>query len=83
VIFVRGLVLLCLNILKALVNGVVLLLIFGWVPFPSPAVVLVFLITQVGVFGLAFIIVGLNLVYKNVESVTFILSTALLFVTGG
>jgi ABC-type polysaccharide/polyol phosphate export permease len=35
-----------------------------------------------GAFGVAYIISGLHLVYKNVSSITLALSTALLFLTG-
>lgn len=45
-------------------------------------VLLVFSITQAGVFGVAFIIAGLHLVYKNISSVSVAVSTALLFLTG-
>lgn len=78
----RSFVLLCFNISRALLNGLILVALFGLAPILSPAMLVVFLLAQLGVFGLTFVIVGLHLVYKSVESITFVLSTALLFVTG-
>lgn len=43
---------------------------------------LVFLLTQAGAFGAAFVIAGLHLAYKNVAALTLAVSTALLFLTG-
>jgi ABC-2 type transport system permease protein len=81
-IIARSFVVLAFNVIKALMNGLVLVLLFGLVPNLSPAMLIVFLLTQIGVFGLTFIIIGFHLVYQRVESITFVLSTSLLFVTG-
>lgn len=43
---------------------------------------LVFLLTQIGAFGLAYMIAGLHLAYKNVAALTLAVSTALLFLSG-
>ena len=42
----------------------------------------VFLLAQVGAFGLTFLLAGLHLVTKNVSAIAFALSTALLFLSG-
>lgn len=47
-----------------------------------PAVVLFYLLTFLGPFGLALAMIGLQLVYKNVSALAFPLATVLLFLTG-
>ena len=78
----RSVVVFVFNGLKALLTAVVVLTIFRTPLRVTGAMGVVFLLSQAGVFGVAFIIVGLHLIFKSVESVTLVLSTLLLFVTG-
>jgi ABC-2 type transport system permease protein len=67
---------------RALLIGGVAVLLLDLTPFLAPDTVLVFLLTQVAIVGLGFVLAGLHLVYKNVNAITLALSTALLFLTG-
>ncbi|RME64651.1 MAG: hypothetical protein D6790_02950, partial [Caldilineae bacterium] len=82
VVIARSFVNLSLNALKAAVTAIAVLAVFRLSLSMNWAALWVFLLAQVGVFGMAFAIIGLHLVYKSVESVTLVLSTLLLFVTG-
>ncbi len=67
---------------RGLLLAIILMLVLG-LPLIFPfGLLLVFVITQAGAFGVAFIIAGLHLVYKNVSSIILTISTALLFLTG-
>jgi ABC-2 type transport system permease protein len=48
----------------------------------APVQFLIFSLSQIGIFGVAFALVGVHLVTKSVASLTLAISTSLLFVTG-
>lgn len=68
--------------IRALIIAVVAVLLLKLTPQLTPGTLLIFLLTQVSAVGLAFVIVALQLVYKQISAVTLAVSTALLFVTG-
>ncbi len=82
ILLARSLAILLYHTLRGLLLAAVLMFILRLSPVLSPGVLLVFALTQAGAFGVAFIITGLHLVYKNVSSLTVAISTALLFLTG-
>ena len=82
ILLARSLAVLLYHTLRGLLLAAVLILILRLSPVLSPGVLLIFGLTQAGAFGVAFIISGLHLVYKNVSSLTVAISTALLFLTG-
>ncbi|MCP5096799.1 MAG: ABC transporter permease [Chloroflexi bacterium] len=82
ILLARSLAILLYHTLRGLLLAVVLILILRLSPVFSPGVLLIFVLTQAGAFGVAFIIAGLHLIYKNVSSLTVAISTALLFLTG-
>ncbi len=50
--------------------------------YTLPGVTVLYLLTLISPFGLALVLTGLQLVYKNIEALTFPLGTILLFLTG-
>lgn len=68
--------------IRAFIIAVVAVLFLRLTPQLTPGTLLIFLLTQVSAVGLAFVIVALQLVYKQISAVTLAVSTALLFVTG-
>lgn len=82
ILLARSLAILLYHTLRGVLLAAVLMLILHLLPMLSPGVLLIFVLTQAGAFGIAFIISGLHLVYKNVSSLTMAISTALLFLTG-
>jgi ABC-2 type transport system permease protein len=90
VLLARSAAILLYHSMRGLLLAVVIMLLLQIAPaFPSGAAAgtiaagfLVFLLTQVGAFGAAFMIAGLHLAYKNVAALTLAVSTALLFLTG-
>jgi ABC-2 type transport system permease protein len=67
---------------RALLVAIVVILLLRLRPIVTPAGVLVFLLAQSAIFGVGFMLVGLQLLYKNISAITLALSTALLFLTG-
>lgn len=64
-----------------MIGGIITLLLQLSLSFP-PGLLVIFLMTMLGVFGVAFVFAGLHLAYKNVEFLAFAFSSALLFVSG-
>lgn len=81
---VRSLVTLIAYCLRVALMGTILLLLLGLDLDLRmlPILLVLFLVSQVSAFGIAYLLVGLQLVYKSVASLTLAISTALLFVTG-
>ena len=67
---------------RVLLIAIVVILLLRLLPIVTPASILVFLLAQSAIFGVGFMLVGLQLLYKNVSAITLGLSTALLFLTG-
>lgn len=67
---------------RALLIAVVAILLLRLTPFLGSGAIAIFLLTQMSAIGLAFVIVALQLVYKQVSAITLAASTALLFVSG-
>jgi ABC-2 type transport system permease protein len=90
VLLARSVAILLYHGARGLLLAAVIMLLLQITPaFPSGAAAgtiaagfLVFLLTQAGAFGAAFMIAGLHLAYKNVAALTLAVSTALLFLTG-
>jgi ABC-2 type transport system permease protein len=90
VLLARSVAILLYHGARGLLLAAVIMLLLQITPaFPSGAAAgtiaagfLVFLLTQAGAFGVAFMIAGLHLAYKNVAALTLAVSTALLFLTG-
>lgn len=68
---------------RALLIAAVVLPVLRLRPVFAPGVLLIFMLAEIGAVGVAFLIAGLHLVYKNVASITLAFSTALLFLSGG
>lgn len=78
----RGLVHLAFHAARALVTAVLVALVLGLnVAIPWPLFT-TFLLTEVGVLGATYILIGLQLVTKRIDSIVVAFSTSLLFVTG-
>lgn len=89
VLLARSVAILLYHGARGLLLAAIIMLLLQISPaFPPPpagtiaAGFLVFLLTQAGAFGAAFVIAGLHLAYKNVAALTLAVSTALLFLTG-
>jgi len=67
---------------RALLIAVIAIPMLRLSPVLLPGEVLLFLLTQIGAWGVGFLLVGLHLVTKNVAAITIGMSTALLFLTG-
>jgi ABC-2 type transport system permease protein len=67
---------------RALLIALVAIFFLRLSPVLTFSLVLVFSLSQIAIIGLGFMLVGLQLVYKNVTAITLALSTALLFLTG-
>ena len=78
----RSIVILISYVIRVLVIAIILIPLLGLSPHYPFGVGLIFLLTQIGVISVAYIIAGFFLVYKSVAAMTLALSTALLFVTG-
>jgi len=78
----RSIVIFISYVIRVLIIAVILIILLGLSPHYPFGVALVFFFTQIGVFGVAYMIVGFHLVYKSVAAMTMAFSTALLFVTG-
>ena len=86
VLFARGCALVLYYTLRSLIMGVIILLILR-IPltFTLPDVlggILLYLLTLISPFGVALILSGLHLAFKNVSAITQPLATVLLFLTG-
>lgn len=82
-LFARNVALVIYYTLRVLfIGGVIMLLLRMPLPALSPGAILVYLLVFVSPFGLALTIAGLHLVYKNVDAITYPLTTILLFLTG-
>lgn len=68
--------------LYAVIMAVVLMLVLGLQSQIRMGALLIYLLTLLGPIGLAFAIAGLNLVYKNVTSLSYIMGTIILFLSG-
>jgi ABC-2 type transport system permease protein len=78
----RSVAILLYHSVRGFLLAIILVFLLG-LPLIFPVgLLLVFILTQAGAFGVAFIIAGLHLIYKNVSSIGLALSTALLFLTG-
>jgi len=82
VLIARSSILFFSFLFRILLLAFVIIPVFQLQPSFPPGVFIIFLLTEIGVIGVAFIIVGLHLVFKSVVSITMAFSTALLFVTG-
>ena len=90
VLLARSVAILLYHGVRGLLLVAVIMLLLQIAPVVPPAVVggtiaagfLVFLLTQAGAFGAAFVLAGLHLAYKNVSALSLAVSTALLFLTG-
>jgi ABC-2 type transport system permease protein len=82
VLLARSVVFLISYLIRVLIIAAIVVPLLRLSPFLSPAILLVFLLAQVGVLGVAFFIAGIHVVYKSVASLTLAFSTALLFITG-
>jgi ABC-2 type transport system permease protein len=82
IILARSFAILLYHSIRGFLLAVILMMILRIPPAYTPGVVLVFGLTQVGAFGVAYTISGFHLVYKNMSSITLAISTALLFLTG-
>lgn len=90
VLIARSAAILLYHTMRGVLLAVVIMLLLQITPtFPPGTAVgaitaglLIFLLTQVGAFGLAYVIAGLHLAYKNVAALTLAVSTALLFLSG-
>jgi len=86
ILFVRSCVLVFYYTVRSLIMGVIILLILR-IPLTFtladiPGAVLLYGLTLVSPFGLALILSGLHLAFKNVSAITQPLATVLLFLTG-
>lgn len=79
----------CTNILlyytlRVLIMAAVIMPVLGLsIPLVKlPGLSVIYLITVIGAFGLAFALAGLHLVFKNVNTLTYALATILLFLSG-
>jgi ABC-2 type transport system permease protein len=81
-LFVRAIVTLLSSTLRALIAVGVILLLIGQSAAPPASSIIVFIVTQLGVVGLALAVVGIQYVNKSVQSITTVISFLLLFVTG-
>ncbi len=79
---IRGAIVLVFYTLEACLIGLVVFPLLGAWPTLSWAALIVFLIMQTGIWGVALVLAGLHMVYKQIASVTVAVSTALLFLTG-
>ena len=82
IILARSLIIFLYHACRAIILAATLLLILQIPLWFSCSLLLVFLIVQAGVLGIAYAIVGCHLAYKNVAAITIAISTVLLFLTG-
>ena len=79
---VRGGVVLLLYTVEACLIGLVVFPLLGVWPTLSWSALIVFLVMQIGIWGVALTLAGLHIVFKQIASVTVAVSTALLFLSG-
>ncbi|MGH2544603.1 MAG: hypothetical protein ACRDIB_17560 [Ardenticatenaceae bacterium] len=82
ILIARGAVILVAYVIRVLIIAAILIALLRLSPHYPLGTTLIFLLTQIGVFGAAYVVTALHLVYKSVAAITLALSTALLFVTG-
>lgn len=82
VLFARSIAVLLYHTARGLLLAAILIPLLGVSLTLTPVIIVLFLLTQLGAFGVAFIAAGLHLVYKNISSIMMAISTALLFLTG-
>lgn len=82
IVLARSLTIFLYHSLRAVILAATLLLILQIPPWFSFSLLLVFLVIQIGAFGVVYAIIGCHLVYKNVATITIAISTVLLFLTG-
>ncbi|MFZ1815641.1 MAG: hypothetical protein WAU16_14585 [Rhizobiaceae bacterium] len=82
ILLCRTIVVLVSYLLRAVLLGGILQVTLRIPMQFSASMVAVFLLSQFGVIGAAYILMGLQLTYKRVTSLTLAFSTSLLFVTG-
>lgn len=82
IILARSLIIFLYHACRAIILAATLLLILRIPLWFSFSLLLLFLIVQAGVLGIAYAIVGCHLAYKNVAAITIAISTVLLFLTG-
>lgn len=86
ILFARSGVLVLYYTVRSLIMGAIILLVlripltFTWADIPGA--VLLYVLTLVSPFGLALVLSGLHLAFKNVNAITQPLATVLLFLTG-
>ena len=82
ILFARSIALMLFYSLRVLLMAAVIMPLLK-IPFPfQPDAILLYLLTMLGVIGLAFALAGLHLVYKNIDPIVMPLATILLFLTG-
>jgi ABC-type multidrug transport system permease subunit len=82
IVWARGLVLIVYYSLRVLLMAIILMPLLR-IPLPwEPGAAVLYLITLIGAFGLAFAVSGLHLVYQNVSPIMMPLATILLFFSG-
>jgi ABC-2 type transport system permease protein len=86
ILFARSGVLILYYTVRSLIMGAIILLVLR-IPLTftladMPGAVLIYLLTLVSPFGLALVLSGLHLAFKNVNAITQPLATVLLFLTG-
>lgn len=82
ILLARSVIIVAYYTLRVLIMAAIIMPLLR-IPVPfAPGALIVYLLTLVGAFGLAFAIAGLHLVLKNVEAIAMPLATALLFFTG-
>lgn len=82
ILLCRTIVVLVSYLLRAVLLGGILQVTLRIPVQFTASMVAVFLLSQFGVIGIAYILMGLQLTYKRVTSLTLAFSTSLLFVTG-
>jgi len=82
ILFARSVALILFYSLRVLLMAVIIMPLLH-IPLPiRPGVLGLYLLTLIGVIGLAFALAGLHLVYKNIDPIVMPLATILLFLTG-
>lgn len=82
ILLCRIVVVFLVYMLRAVLLGGILKLILGIPVRLNALLLIVFLLSQLGVVGAAYILMGFQLTYKRISSLTLAFSTSLLFVTG-
>ena len=82
ILLARSVTLILFYSLRVLLMALVIMPLLQ-IPLPiKPGVLGLYLLTLIGVIGLAFTLAGLHLVYKNIDPIVMPLATILLFLTG-